>query len=64
MANEKKNPKKVLGACLSKAAATYENLVLVSADSGPNSGFGDFIAKYPQRYYEFGITPCSMMPNS
>ena len=61
MANEKKNPKKVLGACLSKAAATYENLVLVSADSGPNSGFGDFIAKYPQRYYEFGIMEQGVM---
>lgn len=55
MAKEKKNAKKVLGASLLAAAQTYENLVLVSADSGPNSGFGDFIQQYPERFYEFGI---------
>lgn len=55
MGTEKIASKKVLGASLLKAAEQYEKLVLVSADSGPNSGFGDFIKKYPERFYEFGI---------
>ena len=55
MADEKRNSKKVLGASLLKAAEKYPELVLVSADSGPNSGFGDFIRQYPERFYEFGI---------
>jgi transketolase len=61
MANEKRNSKKVLGASLLRAAETYPNLVLVSADSGPNSGFGDFIKQYPGRFYEFGIMEQGVM---
>ena len=51
----KKTFKKVLGDALMKAAEKYPKLVLLSADSGPNSGFGDFIKQYPERFYEFGI---------
>lgn len=51
----KRNWKTVLGACLIKAAEKHKNLVLVSADSGPNSGFEEFIAKFPTRFFEFGI---------
>lgn len=55
MANNKKAAKSVLGPALLNAAEKYDNLVLVSADSGPNSGFSSFIEKYPDRFYEFGI---------
>jgi len=61
MADEKRNSKKVLGASLLKAAEKYPELVLVSADSGPNSGFGDFIRQYPERFYEFGIMEQGVM---
>lgn len=44
-----------------QAAERHDNLVVVSADSGPNSGFGDFIKKYPERFYEFGIMEGSVM---
>lgn len=57
----KRNWKSVLGGSLLKAAEQHDNLVLVSADSGPNSGFGGFIEKYPERFYEFGIMEQSVM---
>ena len=51
----KKSFKNALGDCLLAAAEKDPSIVLVSADSGPNSGFGDFISKYPDRFVECGI---------
>ncbi len=55
MSRELKNSKKILGNALLEAAGRNSKIVLMSADSGPNSGFSSFIEKYPDRYYEFGI---------
>ena len=47
--------KKVLGDEFAAAGEKDSRIVLLSADSGPNSGFGEFISRFPGRYYEFGI---------
>ncbi len=49
------DPRKVFGAAVTEQALSDENIVLLSADSGKSSGFGDFIKAAPERYFEFGI---------
>lgn len=49
------DPRKTFGAEVCQAGFEDERVVLLSADSGKSSGFGPFIEKCPDRYYEFGI---------
>ena len=49
------NPRKILGEALSEAADSDSSIVVMSTDSGINSGFTDFINKHPERYFEMGI---------
>ncbi len=49
------DPRKEFGRVVSEAAEADERIVILSADSGKSSGFGDFAQKHPERYYEFGI---------
>ncbi|MDR2933524.1 MAG: transketolase [Oscillospiraceae bacterium] len=51
----KKDPRKEFGAAVFAAAQKNPDIVAISADSGGSSGFGDFKAAYPERYFEFGI---------
>ena len=49
------DPRKVFGQTVSALADVNERVVILSADSGKSSGFGDFMKEHPERYYEFGI---------
>lgn len=49
------DPRKVFGKTISNLARENENIVVLSADSGKSSGFGDFMSEVPERYFEFGI---------
>lgn len=49
------DPRKTFGAAVYEAAKTDQRIVVLSADSGGSSGFGDFMKEFPDRYYEFGI---------
>ena len=49
------DPRKAFGKAVTELAAYNEKIVVFSADSGKSSGFADFIAKYPERYFECGI---------
>lgn len=49
------DPRKIFGAAVTELAAENEDIVVLSADSGKSSGFGDFMQKYPERYLECGI---------
>ncbi len=49
------DPRKEFGKAVTELAATNEDIVVISADSGNSSGFGDFAKKYPERYIELGI---------
>lgn len=55
MTGEFIDPRKEFGKAVTELAKDNEDIVVFSADSGKSSGFGDFIAKYPERYYECGI---------
>lgn len=55
MIGEWMDPRKEFGKAVTELAAENEDIVVFSADSGKSSGFGDFIKKYPERYYECGI---------
>jgi len=55
MMNELKDPRKTFGEAVIEAAATNENIVVLSADSSSGSGLGDFPKKFPDRHFEFGI---------
>ncbi len=50
-----KDPRKTFGSAVFEAAKNNEDIVVLSADSGGSSGFGEFKDTYPNRYYEFGI---------
>ena len=52
---EKADPRKVFGAAVSEIARENKDIVIISADSGGSSGFGDFKKEFPNRYFEFGI---------
>ncbi len=49
------DPRKVFGQAVTEIAGTNRRVVVFSADSGKSSGFGEFMKKYPERYYECGI---------
>lgn len=55
MIGELFDPRKEFGKAVTEVAAENENVVVFSADSGKSSGFGDFIQRYPDRYFECGI---------
>lgn len=55
MINELKDPRKTFGEAVIEAAATNQNIVVLSADSSSGSGLGDFKKKFPERHFEFGI---------
>lgn len=52
---QKADPRKVFGAAVLEVAKSNPDIVVLSADSGGSSGFGDFKKEYPERYLEFGI---------
>ncbi|BEH03438.1 transketolase family protein [Brooklawnia propionicigenes] len=49
------DPRKEFGRAVTAIAADNDRIVVLSADSGKSSGFGDFAKAYPERYFEFGI---------
>lgn len=49
------DPRKEFGRIVGEIAETDDRIVVLSADSGNSSGFGEFMKTYPDRYYEFGI---------
>lgn len=53
--SEKFDPRKTFGKAVTELAEENDKIVVFSADSGKSSGFGDFLKKYPDRYYECGI---------
>lgn len=55
MKGELKDPRKTFGKAVSEIAETDERIYVLSADSGGSSGFKEFAAAHPERYYEFGI---------
>lgn len=55
MIGELFDPRKEFGKAVTEAAAENPDIVVFSADSGKSSGFGEFIKKYPERYFECGI---------
>ena len=61
MAGKTMDPRKTFGAAVTEAARTNQDIVVLSADSGGSSGFGDFEKEFPDRYYEFGIMEQGVM---
>ena len=55
MNGELHDPRKTFGAAVTREAELDERIVVLSADSGGSSGFGDFQRRFPDRYLEFGI---------
>ncbi len=55
MIGELKDPRKTFGKAVSDLAEQDERIVVLSADSGFSSGFKEFAAAHPDRYFEFGI---------
>lgn len=55
MTGELFDPRKEFGKAVTEVAASNPNVVVFSADSGKSSGFADFMARYPERYFECGI---------
>ena len=49
------DPRVTFGAAVTELAASDERVVVLSADSGKSSGFGDFMTRFPERYVECGI---------
>lgn len=49
------DPRKAFGQAVSQYANKDSRIVILSADSGKSSGFGEFAQKFPERYFEFGI---------
>jgi transketolase len=49
------DPRKEFGKAVTELARDNGKIVVVSADSGNSSGFGDFARLYPDRYVELGI---------
>ena len=49
------DPRKTFGKAVTDLAEENQDIIVLSADSGKSSGFADFIAKYPERYFECGI---------
>lgn len=55
MIGEYMDPRKIFGQAVTDLAEDNKNIIVLSADSGKSSGFGKFIEKYPDRYFECGI---------
>lgn len=55
MTGTMEDPRKVCGTAICQLAKENKRMVLLSADSGKSSGFGEFIDFTPERYFEFGI---------
>ncbi len=55
MIGEYLDPRKEFGKAVTALAKENDKIVVLSADSGKSSGFGDFAKQYPERYYECGI---------
>ena len=53
--NKTADPRKIFGAAVLETARENPDIVVLSADSGGSSGFGDYKKEFPDRYYEFGI---------
>jgi len=49
------DPRKEFGKAVTELARDNDKIVVLSADSGNSSGFGDFAKLYPDRYVEVGI---------
>ena len=45
------DPRKVFGKAVGDLAMDDDRIVLLSADSGKSSGFGDFMKAHPERYF-------------
>ncbi|MCB7303048.1 transketolase [Bariatricus massiliensis] len=54
------DPRKTFGEEVCRIALENRKIVLLSADSGRSSGFGSFMDKCPERYFEFGIMEQTM----
>lgn len=52
---ELKDPRKTFGEAVIEAAEKNPNIVVLSTDSSSGSGLGDFLKKFPERHFEFGI---------
>lgn len=55
MIGEYLDPRKEFGKAVTELAGENDKIVVLSADSGKSSGFGDFSKLYPKRYFECGI---------
>ncbi len=55
MLGEYFDPRKEFGKAVTKMAQNDDRIVVISADSGKSSGFGDFMKSFPDRYFELGI---------
>lgn len=55
MIGEYLDPRKEFGKAVTELAKENDKIVVLSADSGKSSGFGDFLKMYPDRYFECGI---------
>ena len=55
MIGELLDPRKEFGKAVTEVAKTDSRVVVLSADSGKSSGFGNFMAEFPDRYFECGI---------
>ncbi len=53
--SEPKDPRKVFGDAVTEAAEKNPNIVVLSADSSSGSGLGNFLKRFPERHFEFGI---------
>ncbi len=55
MTVEMKDPRKTFGEAVVEAAVDNKDVIVLSADSSSGSGLGDFLKKFPERHFEFGI---------
>lgn len=55
MIGEYLDPRKEFGKAVTQLARDNARIVVLSADSGNSSGFGEFSKLYPERYVELGI---------
>ena len=55
MIGEYLDPRKEFGKVITELASENNKIIVLSADSGKSSGFGDFSKLYPERYFECGI---------
>lgn len=61
MINELKDPRKTFGEAVVEAAELNPDILVLSADSSSGSGLGDFLKRFPDRHFEFGIMEQGVM---